>query len=42
MKAFLSDQGKEIQENNRIGKELEISSRNLEIPSEHSMQRWAQ
>ena len=34
-KAFLSDQCKEIEENNRIG-------RKLEIPREHFMQRWAQ
>ena len=40
-KAFLSDQCKEIEANNRIGK-LEISSRKLEIPREHFMQRWAQ
>ena len=39
-KAFLSDQCKEIEENNRMGK-LEISSRKLEIPREHFMQRWA-
>jgi len=38
-KAFLSDQFKEIEENNRMGK---ISSRKLEIPREHFMQRWAQ
>ena len=38
---FLSDQGKEIEENNRMGR-LEISSRNLETPREHFMQRWAQ
>ena len=37
-KAFLSDQCKEIEENNRTG----ISSRKLEIPREHFMQRWAQ
>ena len=37
-KAFLSDQCKEIEENNR----LEISSRKLEIPREHFMQRRAQ
>ena len=36
-KAFLSDQCKEIEENNRMGK-LEISSRKLEIPREHFMQ----
>ena len=40
-KAFLSDQCKEIEENNRIER-LEISSRKLEIPREHFMQRWAQ
>ena len=35
-KAFLSDQCKEIEENNRMGK-TEISSRKLEIPREHFM-----
>ena len=35
-KAFFSDQYKEIEEN-----KLEISSRKLEIPREHFMQRWA-
>ena len=39
-KAFFSDQCKETEENNRIGR-LEISSRKLEIPREHFMQRWA-
>ena len=39
-KDFLSDQCKEIEENNR--ERLEISSRKLEIPREHFMQRWAQ
>ena len=39
--AFLSDQYKEIEENNRWEKP-EISSRKLEIPREHFMQRWAQ
>ena len=39
-KAFFSDECKEIEENNRMGK-LEISSRKLEIPREHFMQRWA-
>ena len=39
-KAFFSDQCKEIEEKNRMGK-LEISSRKLEIPREHLMQRWA-
>ena len=40
-KAFLSDQCKEIEENNRLGKP-EVSSRKSEIPREHFMQRWAQ
>ena len=41
-KAFFSDQCKEIEENNRMGWErLGISSRKLEIPKEHFMQRWA-
>ena len=39
-KAFLSDQCKEIEENNRMGK-TEISSIKLEIPREHFMQSWA-
>ena len=38
-KAFLSNQLREIEENNRMGK-TEISSRKLEIPREHFMQRW--
>ena len=38
-KAFLSNQCKEIEENNRMGR-LEISSRKLEIPREHYIQRW--
>ena len=37
-KAFLRDQCKEIEENNTMGR-LEISSRKLEIPREHFMQR---
>ena len=40
-KAFLSNQCKEIEENNRWER-LEISSRKLEIPKEHFMQKWAQ
>ena len=40
-KAFLSDQCKEIEENNRWER-LEISSRKLEVPREHFMQKWAQ
>ena len=39
-KAFLSDECKQIEENKRIER-LEISSRKLEIPREHFMQRWA-
>ena len=39
-KAFLSDHCKEIEENNRMER-LEISSKKLEIPREHFMQRWA-
>ena len=37
-KAFPSDQCKEIEENNRMGK----TTRKLEIPREHFMQRWVQ
>ena len=40
-KAFLSEQCKEIQENNRMER-LEISSRKLKISREYFMQRWAQ
>ena len=39
-KAFFCDQCKEIEENNRLEKRLEMSSRKLEIPREHFMQRW--
>ena len=39
-KAFFSDQCKETEEKNRMER-LEISSRTLEIPREHFMQRWA-
>ena len=39
-KAFC-DQCKEIEENNRMGKTRD-SSRKLEIPREHFMQRWTQ
>ena len=41
-KAFLSDQCKELEENNRIRERQEISLRKLEIPREHFMQSWAQ
>ena len=39
-KAFLSDQCKEIEEKNRIGKTRDLFKK-LEIPREHFMQRWA-
>ena len=39
-KAFLTDQCKETEENK--WERLEISSRKLETPREHFMQRWAQ
>ena len=41
-KAFLYEQCTEIEENNRMGKSRELSSRKLEIPRENFMQRWAQ
>ena len=37
-KAFLSDQCKEIEENNRTGKTRDLFKK---IPKEHFMQRWA-
>ena len=40
-KAFLSDQCKEIEENNRMGKTRDLFKK-IEIPREHFMQRWAQ
>ena len=40
-KAFLSDQCKEIEENNRMGKNRDLFKK-IEIPREHFMQRWAQ
>ena len=40
-KAFLSDQCKEIEENNRMGKTRDLFKK-LEIPRKHFMQRWAQ
>ena len=39
-KSFFSDRYKEIEKNNRM-RRIEISSRKLEIPREHFMQRWA-
>ena len=38
-KVFLSDQCKEIEENNRMGKTSDLFKK-LEIPREHFMQRW--
>ena len=40
-KAFLNDQCKEIEENNRMGKTRDLLKK-LEIPREYFMQRWAQ
>ena len=40
-KAFLSDQCKEIEESNRMGKTRDLFKK-LEIPRETFMQRWAQ
>ena len=39
-KAFLSDQCKEIEENNRMGKTRDLF-KEIEIPREHFMHRWA-
>ena len=39
-KDFLSDQHKEIEENNRMGKTRDLFKKI--IPREHVMQRWAQ
>ena len=38
-KAFICDQCKEIEENNRKGKIRDLL---IQIPREHFMQRWAQ
>ena len=40
-KDFLSDQCKEIEENNRMGKTRDLF-RKLEIPREYFMQKWTQ
>ena len=40
-KAFFSDQCKEIEENNRMGKMRDLFKKS-EIPKEHFMQRWVQ
>ena len=39
-KAFFSDQSKEIEENDRMGKTRDLFKK-LEISREHFMQRWA-
>ena len=41
-KAFLSDQCKETEENNRMGKTRDLFRKIIEIPSEHFILRWAQ
>jgi len=38
-KAFLRDQCKEIEENNRIGKNRDLFKKKLKIPRKHFMQR---
>ena len=38
---FLSDQGKEIEENNRMGKTKDLFKK-IRDTKEHFMQRWAQ
>ena len=40
-KACLSNQCKEIEENNRMGKTTDLFKK-LEIPKEHFMERWTQ
>ena len=40
-KAFLRDQCKEIEKNNRMGRTRDLFKK-LEIPREHFTQRWAQ
>ena len=40
-KPFLSDQCKEIEENNRMGKTRDLF-KNIRVPREHFRQRWAQ
>ena len=39
-KAFLSDQCKEIEENNRMGKTIHFFNK-IKIPRGHFMKRWA-
>ena len=40
-KAFLGNQCKEMEENNRMGKTRDLFKK-MKIPREHFMQRWAQ
>ena len=40
--AFLSDQCKEIEENNRMRKTRDLFKKIRDVPREHFMQRWAQ
>ena len=40
-KAFLSDQCKEIEENNRMGKTRDVFKKIIETPREDFTQRWA-
>ena len=40
-KDFLSDQGKEIEENNRMGKTRDLSKK-IRVTREHFTKRWAQ
>ena len=39
-KRFLSEQCKELEENNRMGKTTDLFKKIIEIPREHFMQRW--
>ena len=41
-KKALSDQCKETEENNRMGKTRDLFRKIIEIPSEHFILRWAQ
>ena len=41
-KAFLSDQCKKIEENNKMGKTRDRFKKIIEIPREYFMQRWSQ
>ena len=41
-KAFLSDQCKEIEEINRMGKTKDLFKKIIEIPRKHLLQRWVQ